>query len=94
MFAGAPRISEIPTEFLDYMGLVFGASIKDYAQDIAGKIDIWTLDNQPRKILITESTKVSSQMVTVPSGYNPMMLYQPNATEKDRQGRTIQVSEG
>ena len=74
LYAGAPRISEIPTEFLDYMGLVFGASIKDYAQDIAGKIaDIWTLDNQPRKILITESTKVSSQMVTVPSGYNPAM---------------------
>ena len=48
------RISEIPTEFLDYMGLVF-EYIKDYAQDIGKIADIWTLDNQPRKILITES---------------------------------------
>ena len=72
LYAGAPTISSIPTEFLDYLGMVFGGSIKDYAQDIAGKIaDIWTLDNQPRKIFITESTRVSSQMVTVPTGYNP-----------------------
>jgi len=74
LYAGAPTISTIPTEFLDYLGMVFGASIKDYAQDIAGKIaDIWTLDNQPRKIFITESTKVSAQLVTVPSGYSPSM---------------------
>ena len=39
------------------MGLVFGASIKDYSKTLLGRSDIWTLDNQPRKILITESPR-------------------------------------
>ena len=70
LYAGAPTISTIPTEFLEYLGLIFGGPLKDYCMDVAGKIsDIWTQDNQPRKIFITESCRVTAQMVSVSPGY-------------------------
>ena len=71
LYAGAPQITSIPTEFLEYLGLVFGGSLKDYAMDAASKIaDIWTADDQPRKIFITESCKVGTQLASVGAGYN------------------------
>jgi len=75
LYAGAPTIQSIPTEFLEYLGLIFGGPLKDYAMDVAGKIaDIWTADLQPRKIFITESTKVTKSMTSGAPGDVPGYL--------------------